>query len=95
MILRRFFLASFLVLAACGGSAESSEPVTPPAAAAEANDEGEADASQEAAADECTSRGYECHPNPTCNAEYMPLSNISCGAKGGFCCIKGAMPPSP
>lgn len=55
-----------------------------------------ADASDAAATNDCTAQGplYQCHSNPTCNAEYMPLSGISCGAAGGTCCLKGALPPA-
>jgi hypothetical protein len=58
-----------------------------------------ADASSDSAADEkdeCTPRGaaYACQANPSCEPNYMPLSGTSCGSRGGYCCIKGALPPT-
>jgi hypothetical protein len=93
----RFALASsLLLLLACGSDdSTTSDTRTVEPAASSSPAPGDAAAPEaEAATDDCTSQGYECHPNPTCNAEYMPLSGISCGATGGYCCIKGAMPPS-
>src|SRR5688572_26620825 len=91
-------LAAFVVLVvACGGEDGSRVP-NPPATDTPASDspatESASDAASEAAPDDCTPKGYECHPYPSCRGEYMPLANFSCGATGGYCCIKGKMPPS-
>ncbi len=88
-----FFSFSSFILFGCGSDTETN-PVFSHAADASPNGDA-SDSARDATDNDCTSRGalYECHPNPTCNPEYMPLSNISCGAKGGYCCMKGALPP--
>jgi hypothetical protein len=78
------------VFAACGD--EESSVTNPTPSAAEGLPETR-DAAGDPPRDDCRPDGYECHLNPSCDPEYMALPARSCGAGGGYCCVKGALPP--
>jgi hypothetical protein len=89
-------LLALLLLLACGSDAVTDPPAGSTSSSSGSTSEAKPGDDAAAADDECTTRGalYECHPTPACNPDFMPLASVSCGAHGGTCCVRGALPPT-